>query len=171
MTRKVLLEEGDLKIGGIAALLATLLLPLGLNAQGYDRGSGGHDSSRNHDDGSRRVSGIIADCERRTGEFKVALKRALDRSPLDGSRREDELNRDAAKLERAMRRLMDSWNADKDYGRSRKNLGVAISAGQDIDRTMSRHRLRGHLQNDWNVVRNELNRLAEVFKEPKIRWD
>jgi hypothetical protein len=146
---------------------------VGLNAQGYRdrREHGGPDDRRDHDERRGRVAGIIADCERRTDEFKVALKRALDRSPLGGTRREDDLNRDAAKLERAMNRLRDSWNADRDFERSRKHLNVALSAGQDINRSMSRHRLRGNVQREWDVVRNELNRLAEVFREPKIRWE
>jgi hypothetical protein len=30
--------------------------------------------------------------------------------------------------------------------------------------------LRDSIQREWNVVRDELNRLAEAFDEPKIRW-
>ena len=165
-----------MKMIGIATILAALVLPLGLNAQG-NRGdrdrheSGGRDDRRDQDERRGRVAGIIADCEQRTNEFTVALKRNLDRSPLDGTRREDRLNQNASKLEHAMNRLRDSWNADRDFERSRRHLRVALSAGQDIHRTMSKHQLRGHVQREWDVVRNELNRLAEVFKEPKIRWD
>ncbi len=162
-----------MKAAAIATLMAALMLPTGLDAQGYRdrRDSGGPGDRRDHDERRGRVAAIIADCERRTDDFKVALKRALDRSPLDGTRREDELNRDAAKLEHAMNRLRESWNADRDFERSRRHLSVALAAAQDINRTMSRHRLRGHLQREWEVVRNELNRLAEVFREPKIRWN
>lgn len=164
-----------MRIVGVATILAALVLPLGLNAQD-NRGDrdrrehGGRDDRGEHDERRARVAGIIADCERRTNEFSVALKRALDRSPLDGTRREENLNRDASKLEHAMNRLRESWNADRDFERSRRHVSVAISAGQDIHRTMSRHRLRGHVQREWDVVRNELNRLAEIFREPGIKW-
>lgn len=156
----------------IATLMALLLVPAGLDAQGYRdrREYGGPGDRRDHEERRGRVAAIIADCERRTDDFKVALKRALERSPLEGSRREDELNRDASKLEHAMNRLRESWNADRDFERSRRHLSVALAAGQDINRTMARHRLRGHLQREWEIVRSELNRLAEVFREPRIRW-
>jgi len=153
----------------IAALLTALLFAPGLGAQGYrDRG---RPADRDFEERRGRVTGIIADCERRTDEFKVALRRALDHSPLDGSRREDQLNRDAANLEKAMNRLRESWNADRDFERSRRHLGVALNAGRDLNRTLSHHRLRSGVQREWEIVRGELNRLAEVFREPKIRWD
>jgi hypothetical protein len=90
---------------------------------------------------------------------------------MDGTRREDALNHDASRLEQAANRLRDSWNADRDFERSRRNLRVAILAGQDIQRTMARHRLRSNVQREWGAVRLELNRLAEIFREPSIRWD
>ena len=126
---------------------------------------------RDWEDRRGRVSAIISDCERRTDDFKVILRRTLDRSPLDGTRREDELNRSAAVLEKAMNRLKESWNLDRDFDRSRRHLAVALDAGRDLNRTLSRHRLRSHIQREWDVVKSELNRLAEVFREPRIRWD
>jgi hypothetical protein len=155
---------------GVVAIAAALLLPVGLNAQGYPRDRRVGDR---HDQDERRgrVAGIIADLERRTNEFKDALHRALEHSRLDGTRREDELNRDASRLEHAANRLRESWNADRDFERSRRNLAVAISAGQDIQRTMARHRLRTNVQREWGAVRHELNLLAEVFREPPIRWE
>ena len=150
---------------GVAAIAMALLLPVGLNAQRYQR------DRRDLDERRGRVAGIIADLERRTNEFKGALRRALDRSPLDGTRREDQLNRDASNLERATNRLRESWNADRDFDRSRRHLAVALSAGQDIHRTLSRHRLRGNVQREWGAVREELNQLAAAFREPPIRWE
>jgi len=153
----------------IAALLTALLFAPGLGAQGYR--DHGRPADRDFEDRRGRVTGIIADCERRTDEFKVALRRALDHSRLDGTRKEDELNRAASVLEKAMNRLRESWNADRDFERSRRHLSVALNAGRDLNRTLSRHRLRGDIQREWDIVKDELNRLAEVFREPKIRWE
>jgi hypothetical protein len=36
---------------------------------------------------------------------------------------------------------------------------------------MARHRLRTEVQREWGAVRHELNMLAEVFREPPIRWE
>jgi hypothetical protein len=121
-------------------------------------------------DRAGRISGVIADLERRTDEFQVALRRALERGDRGRQGREDQLNRDAAQLARAMDRLKESWNREHDQARSRRSAATAISAGQDINRTLSRHRMRESVQREWDVVRGELNRLAEAFDEPKIRW-
>ena len=117
-----------------------------------------------------RISGVVADLERRTDEFQTALRRALEHGDPRRSGREDQLSRDAAQLARAMDRLRESWNRDHDPARSRRNAATAISAGRDINRTLSRHGLRDSIQREWSVVRDELNRLAESFDEPKIRW-
>ena len=117
-----------------------------------------------------RISGVVADLERRTDDFQTALRRALEHSDLRRSGREDQLNKDAAQLARAMDRLKESWNREHDQARSRRNAATAISAGRDINRTMSRHRLRDSIEREWSAVRNELNRLAEAFGEPKIHW-
>ena len=116
------------------------------------------------------ISRVIADCEDRTNDFKRSLRMALDRSALNDTQREDELNRDASRLERAMNRVRESWNLEHDPSRTRRSVGEAISAGQDINRTMVRRRLNPDVQRQWDIVRGELNRLAEVFELPRIRW-
>jgi hypothetical protein len=35
---------------------------------------------------------------------------------------------------------------------------------------MIRRRLHPDVQRQWDIVRGELNRLAEVFELPRIRW-
>src|ERR1035437_3832711 len=45
-----------------------------------------------------------------------------------------------------------------------------IAAGQDINRTMVRRRMNPDVQRQWEAVRGELNRLAEAFELPRIRW-
>jgi hypothetical protein len=162
----------DMKRLLVLAVATAVLVPAGLGAQSRDRDRS--DRGRRYDrDGERggRLSGVIADCERRTDEFQRALRRALDRSRLDGTRREDRLNEDASRLERAINRLRESWNEDHDAERSRRHVRVAISAGRDINRTLSRHALRGGIRAEWDDLRSELNRLADAFGEPAIRWE
>jgi hypothetical protein len=95
---------------------------------------------------------------------------ALDRSSLNNTRREDELNRDANRLEQAMNRVRESWNLERNPSRTRRSVGDAIAVGQNINRTMIRRRLHPDVQRQWDIVRGELNRLAEVFELPRIRW-
>lgn len=116
------------------------------------------------------ISRVVADCEERTNQFRVSLRAALDRSGLSGSQREDQLNVDALRLERAMNKVREAWNREHDPGRTRHFVDDAISAGQDINRTMVRRRLNPDVQRQWDAVRGELNRLAEAFELPRIRW-
>jgi hypothetical protein len=98
------------------------------------------------------------------------LRAALDRSALEGTKREDQLNVDAERLERAMNKVREAWNREQDPPKTRHFVDDAISAGQDINRTMVRRRLNPDVQRQWDAVRTELNRLAEAFELPRIRW-
>jgi hypothetical protein len=95
---------------------------------------------------------------------------ALDRSSLNNTRREDELNRDASRLEQAMNRVRESWNLEHNPPRTRRSVGDAIAVSQGINRVMLRRRLDPEVQRQWDIVRGELNRLADVFELPSIRW-
>ena len=121
---------------------------------------------RGRDDRSERVARVIKDCEQRTNDFLKAVERAWG-----GDRHtNDELDRSAAKLEREFNRIRDSWNHDHDYQRTRRNVGGAIDAGKDINKILSHHRLGSHVDKEWSAIRNELNNLADVFEQSRIRW-
>ncbi len=113
-----------------------------------------------------RIARVIRDCEDRTNDFLRATERAWGRDRHTN----DVLDRNAARLERALNRIRDSWNRDRDYRRTRGNVGAAISAGREVNRIMRTHRLAPRLEQEWVAIRNELNNLAEVFEQPRIRW-
>ena len=116
------------------------------------------------------IARVVADCEERTNQFRVSLRAALDRSGLSGTQREDQLNVDAMRLERSMNRVREAWNRERDPGRTRRFVSDAIAVGQDINRTMVRRRLNPNVSRQWDAVRSELNRLAQAFELPRIRW-
>jgi hypothetical protein len=144
--------------------VAILLPGISLAQPGRDRG---RDHGRG---GSPRIGRVVADCAARASEFRVSLRRALNRSGLDGTNREDELNTQAARLERSMQRVNDDWNGYHDAHRTRAHVSRAIDAAQDINRTMLRRRMNPRVQEEWRGVRRELNMLAEVFELPKLAW-
>ena len=121
---------------------------------------------RDRGDRRERIGRVIADCEERTNAFLTAVQRAWGRE----SHSEDELDRNAAKLERALNRIRDGWNRDHDYNRTRANVGAALEAGRQINRTLARHRMRTRVADEWQAIRSELNNLAEVFEQPPIKW-
>ncbi|MEI6669795.1 MAG: hypothetical protein WCP29_16720 [Acidobacteriota bacterium] len=140
-----------------------LLWPAAAGAQS-DRDRRGRDQ-RDRDRGER-IARIIRDCEERTNDFK----RAVERGWGSERRNNDDLDRNASKLERALNRIRDSWNSDHDYQRTRRNVGAAIDAGREINRTMARHRMRERVAREWDAIKSELNNLAEIFEQSRIRW-
>jgi len=139
-------------------VVLALLLPVAAKAQ--SRGRNGRD------DRSERIARVIGDCEQRTNEFLKAVESAWGRERHNN----DQLDRDAARLEQALNRVRDSWNRNHDYGRTRGNIGAAITAGRNVNRTLSHHRLGPRVTQEWGAIKTELDNLAEVFEQPRIRW-
>ena len=146
------------------SMAVVLLLPGFLAAQRGYPPRGGRDGRNGN------ISRVVADCEERTNQFRVSLRAALDRSALNGTHREDQLNVDAERLVRAMDRVREAWNREHDPPKTRHFVDDAIAAGRDINRTMVARRLNPDVQRQWDAVRSELNRLAEAFELPRIRW-
>ena len=110
------------------------------------------------------VREVIKQLETDTDQFKSSLDRALDNSPLNGSRTEDEINGYVKNFEEATDRLRDRAE-DRDYapGLARE----VLSRGRAINSFMTTHRLGKDAESDWARVRSNLNRLAAGYN---IRW-
>ena len=148
------------RIGLIVMLMALVSLPA--QAQFWTRSERGRQFEE--------TTWIINDCERRTNTFRGTLRHAINESPLDHSRREEQLNRDADGLENALDRVGDSWNRDHDPGKTRRFVAEAVRLSTNINRTMLKWRLNPDAEREWDAVRGELNRLAATFSLPSIRW-
>jgi hypothetical protein len=112
---------------------------------------------------------IINDCERRTNTFKKTLDRALGRDNVRaGQAREDQLNRNAERLENQLDKVGDSWNKDHSLDKTREHVRAAIALAQDINVSMRSWNMGGDAESEWAAVRGELNRLAQKFGLPRI---
>jgi len=125
---------------------------------------------REHERGSD-IARVIRDCEDRTSVFERSFRHALERSDYHGSFRQDELNRHADELERAMGKLHETWNRERDVEKTRHFVDEAIRVSRDINHVMNRERFYPGLQDQWAAVRAELNHLAEAFGLPRLRWE
>lgn len=146
---------------GLAAVLMVLTFADVSNAQ-RRRESRGRMKSK------AQVKAIINRVEDRVDNFVDNYDKSLDRSRLNGSSREDWLNKRAKDLERATDELSrefdrrDAWVENKDE--VRKCLNIA----SDIDRNMKNYRFGAATENNWSRVRYELNTLADVYNLPKV---
>lgn len=110
------------------------------------------------------VREIIRELESDTDRFKGSLDTALDRSRLNGSRAEDEINGYVKRFEEATDRLRERAE-DREYA---PNLArEVLSRGRSINAFMRTHRLGGKAESDWAQVRADLNRLSNSYY---INW-
>lgn len=115
------------------------------------------------------VNQIINNLETRLDKFKNDFDTSLDHSRLNGTNREDYLNKRAKDLEHATDELRsefdkrDAWIENKDQ--VRKCLNIA----QDINKAMKNRKLGGATENNWSAVRYELNTLAKIYNLPTVK--
>jgi DNA repair ATPase RecN len=110
------------------------------------------------------VREIIRNLEADTDTFKSSLDRALDHSPLDGTRSEDEINEYVKQFERATDKLKDKAE-DQKYA---PNLAREVLVrGRSINSFMRKHQLGQATSNDWDRVRNDLTLLSHAYR---INW-
>ena len=110
------------------------------------------------------VRQIIRNLETDTDTFKSSLDRALDHSPLDGTRSEDEINEYVKQFEHATDRLKDKAE-DQKYA---PNLAREVLVrGRSINAFIRKHQLGHDANNDWARVRDDLTLLAHGYR---INW-
>jgi uncharacterized membrane protein YuzA (DUF378 family) len=146
---------------GLAAVLMILAFADTSNAQRRREARGKMKSKA-------QVKVVINRVEDRVDNFVSKYDKSLDRSKLNGSSREDWLNKRARDLESATDELSrefdrrDAWVENKDE--VRKCLNIAT----DIDRNMKNYKFGAATENNWSRVRYELNTLADVYNIPKV---
>ena len=138
----------------------SLVIPASTHAQPRPPAGGGY----------QQTTQVINDCVRESNNFKKNLRRALNNSALANSPRERQLNTDANNLGSTMDRVGDSWNRDHNMQATRVYVNQAIAIAKDINRTMVKWHLDPPTEQQWVVVRSQLNRLAQTFQLPKIPW-
>ena len=107
---------------------------------------------------------VIRNLETDTDTFKKSLDHALDRSALNGTEREDEINNYVKEFEHATDKLKDR-SEDQQYS---PNLAREVLVrGRSINQFMRRHQMGGDAENDWIRVRGDLTQLAESYY---IKW-
>ena len=110
------------------------------------------------------VHQIIRNLETDSDTFKSSLDRALDHSPLDGTRSEDEINEYVKQFEHATDKLKDKAE-DQKYA---PNLAREVLVrGRSINSFMRKHQLGQDANNDWARVRDDLTLLAHGYR---INW-
>jgi hypothetical protein len=151
-----------LRISIFAVGLIALFLPVMASAQGgYD--PWGRNRNDNYRYDQRYVRDSIHRLDRLAKEFERDLDRALDRGRVDGTRREDNINREARQFRNAVGDLKSSFGNGRDLNRSRDEAQRVISEAQQLDRLAGARRIDNEVRNDWAQIRQELRTISNAY--------
>ncbi len=115
-----------------------------------------------------QVGDIIRRVETRVDGFTASFDDALDRSRLDGTRREDDLNRRAQALESATDELRREFDRRDTWQENRDEVRRCLNVASDINAVIHRRRLRYGTERAWAALRYELNALARAYDLPAV---
>ena len=111
------------------------------------------------------VEYIIKRVEERSDSFRKVVDRSLDRSVLDGTNREDNINQQVKELENAIDKLRKEFDRAQTWQETRGQVQTVLNEADEVNAIVRRGRWRrgGPVKSEWSLVRNDLNRLAGVY--------
>jgi hypothetical protein len=127
---------------------------------GRDRGRQSDDYNRYQRERVRNSARRLSDLSR---QFERDLDRALDRSPIDGTNREDRINDRAREFRFAADDLRNRLGDARNLYRSTSAARELLQLGARIDRVMSRVRMNSRALSDWAQIRQELRVISDAY--------
>lgn len=112
----------------------------------------------------RQVERIVRQLKNDSDRFRKSLDSSLDRSRLDGTNREDDINAFIKDFDQETDRLHDRFKEHKSVS---ADVETVLDRAARIDRFMTRHQLGGRAQRNWAAVRQDLRRLADAYN---VTW-
>lgn len=147
---------------GFGAVIMLLALADTGNAQRNRRESRGRSLNK------AQVKVIINRVEDRVDNFVKNFDKSLDRSKLNGTDREDWLNKRARDLESATDELSREFDRRDAWAENKDEVRKCLNIASDIDQNMRKYKYGAATEANWSRVRFELNSLADVYNLPKV---
>ena len=108
----------------------------------------------------REVEQIIKRIENQSDKFRSALDAALDKSRLDGTRREDDINAFVKDFYKETKTLREHFDDHKSTG---GDVQTVLNRASRIDEFMRRNRLKKDAPKEWSNLKLSLDELARVY--------
>jgi hypothetical protein len=115
----------------------------------------------------KEVERILHRMEDQAKKFRHSLDAALDRSRLNGTNREDDINAFIKNFDEQTKRLHDRFDDHKSVA---ADVEAVLNSAASIDQFMRRQQLSERAQNDWSTLRGNLDELAEAYNVT-WRWE
>ena len=112
----------------------------------------------------KQVKKLMAQLKKDTGRFRKSFDSSLDRSRLNGSNREDDINRFLKNYEDATERLYSRFKDNKSVG---ADVEAVLDGAAEVDRFMTRRLANERAERDWASVRQDLRQLADAYN---VSW-
>ena len=147
-----------------AAAIMALCLPVLAAAQG---GYGYPDYGRNRNGNygrydERYLRDSIHRLDRLAKDFERDLDRALDRSRVDGTRREDRINAQGHDFRRAVSNLKSAFGNGRDLNRSRDEAQRVLAESQQFNR-LGRGAMDNRVASEWSQIQQELRIISNAY--------
>jgi hypothetical protein len=159
-----------LKFSILTAAVMSLCLPVFAAAQGRYPDYGGYPNNGRYPDyrrtgryDERYVKDSIHRLDRLAKDFQRDLDRSLDRSRRNGSRSEDELNRDSRDFRNAVGDLKDRFGNGRDLNRSSNEAQRVLNIASRIDRSQRWFYNDRRTAEEWSQIREELRIIGDVY--------
>ena len=115
----------------------------------------------------KEVERVLHRMEDQANKFRHSLDAALDRSRLNGTNREDDINAFIKNFDEQTKRLHDRFDDHKSVA---ADVEAVLNSAASIDQFMRRQHLNERAQNDWSTLRGNLDELAEAYNVT-WRWE
>jgi hypothetical protein len=115
----------------------------------------------------KEVERILRRVENQTNNFRKSMDASLDRSRLNGTNREDDINAFMKNFEEQTKRLRDRFDDHKSVA---ADVEAVLNSAASIDQFVYRQRLNERAQNDWSTLRASLDDLAQAYNVA-WRWE
>src|SRR5215208_1004266 len=103
----------------------------------------------------KQVQQVTKQLKKDAGKFRKSLDSSLDKSRLNGTSREDDINAILKNYEDATERLYDRFKDDKSVG---ADVEAVLDGAVELDRFMTRRLASEKAERDWAAVRDDLRR-------------
>ena len=110
------------------------------------------------------VGSVIDRVAKRSGDFKEEFDREIGRT-ADGKHMEERAKHRADEQHDAAKRLRDVFGdkKDKNAPQVREQVDKVLAAASEVNRVMNDHRFTDKLQQDWTLLKGDLDALAAVY--------
>src|SRR4030095_5291581 len=161
----VMTNRRTLSFSILAAAILALCLPVLAAAQG---GYGYPDYGRNRNGNygrydERYLKDSIHRLDRVAKDFERDLDRALDRSRVDGTRREDQINAQGHDFRRAVSSLKSSFGNGRDLNRSRDEAQRVLQEARQFDRLGRSRVVDNRVASEWSQIQQELRIISDAY--------